>query len=201
MTGIYKVMVWITNLAYLQILWILFSLLGLVVFGVFPATVSVFYIIRRWLRRDGDVPIFQSFWQTYKKEFVRINILGIILSIIGIILYFDMKFFEFDGAISGIGLIIILFAIYMYIGTLIFFFPVYVQFNFKLLDYIKYSFLYSVSSPWITILIMLATTAVLFIFYKIPGLSFFFFISLIGFLWMWGAYSVFERKRRNSEIV
>lgn len=197
--GIYRLTVWIANFAYIQLLWLLFSIGGLVVFGAFPATAAMFHIMRKWLLGQTDVPIFRNFWHVYKCEFLKVNVLGYILLIIGYILYVDVNYFEFNlTIIHSIGKIVAIVLIYLFIGTCIYFFPVYIHFNFKLFDYIKYSFLFSLSSPWRTALLIAMTVATSYVFLKFPGLIIFFFASLISFLWMWGVYSVFlDRKKIN----
>ncbi|BDG36084.1 DUF624 domain-containing protein [Saccharococcus caldoxylosilyticus] len=46
---LYRVCEWITRLACINILWMLFTLAGLIVFGIAPATVALFTIVRKWL--------------------------------------------------------------------------------------------------------------------------------------------------------
>ena len=60
-------------MAYANALWVLFSLLGLIVLGIAPATVALFSITKDWAKKDWDQPVFQTFWQTYKTEFFRAN--------------------------------------------------------------------------------------------------------------------------------
>jgi uncharacterized membrane protein YesL len=87
-TVIYRICIWISKLAYINLLWILFSLIGLVVLGITPSTVGIFAVVRKWLREGIDhTPILQTYWTTYKKEFWRANLLGFVFLIIGIILY------------------------------------------------------------------------------------------------------------------
>jgi uncharacterized membrane protein YesL len=57
--GVYRFCEWVTRLAYLNLLWIMFSLAGLVVFGVMPSTIAMYTVTRRWLTEDVDIPIFK----------------------------------------------------------------------------------------------------------------------------------------------
>jgi uncharacterized membrane protein YesL len=60
------------KLAYLNLLWIVFSVGGLIVFGSIPASVSLFTIVRKWLiNKETDLPIFHTFFQNYKNEFLN----------------------------------------------------------------------------------------------------------------------------------
>ncbi|WP_084028990.1 YesL family protein [Bacillus sp. J33] len=61
------------RLVYLNLLWIAFSLLGIVLFGFFPATAAMFSVVRKWIMGETDVRVFKEFWQTYRKEFWKAN--------------------------------------------------------------------------------------------------------------------------------
>ncbi|MFC4402738.1 YesL family protein [Gracilibacillus xinjiangensis] len=62
---------WISRFAYVNLLWIGFSLLGLVVFGFFPATAAMFALVRQWIMGNIDKPVFSSIWVTIKKNFSK----------------------------------------------------------------------------------------------------------------------------------
>lgn len=57
------------KLVYLNLLWILFSLLGLGVFGVGPATYALSKYLYGWLYFKDEPPVFKSFWIAYKEGF------------------------------------------------------------------------------------------------------------------------------------
>ena len=63
---IYNVLEWITRFAYLNLLWILFSLAGGVIFGFFPATIAMFAIAREWLKGNRNTN-FNTFWKHYRE--------------------------------------------------------------------------------------------------------------------------------------
>lgn len=73
MIGIWKV-------AYLNVLWIVFSLLGLGIFGVGPATYAMMKYYDRWLRCEKALPVAKTFWSFYKerwKQSVLISWIGL----------------------------------------------------------------------------------------------------------------------------
>src|SRR5699024_5867832 len=92
MGGFYTLANWIMRLAYINVLWIAFSLVGIIIFASFTATIRMFTAIRKWIQGDGDIPIFMTFWATYKKEFLKSKLLSLFLSLIGYILYIDFIF-------------------------------------------------------------------------------------------------------------
>lgn len=59
--GIYHISNWIMRLAYVNFLWILFTLAGFIVFGFFPATIATFAVVRKWIFDTTDIPIFTTF--------------------------------------------------------------------------------------------------------------------------------------------
>src|SRR3954453_4511011 len=91
MGGIYTVCDWIWKIALVNILWILFTLTGFIVFGIMPATVALFTVVRKWTMKESDIPIFPNFFQTYKKEFLKANIVGLTIAGIGFFLFFDYR--------------------------------------------------------------------------------------------------------------
>jgi len=195
---------WVMKLAYLNILWVLFSLGGLILLGISPASVAMFTILRKWLMNETDVPIFGTFLNTYKKEFVKSNQLGWVMALIGMFLYFDFKFLiTVGGTIQYVLSIPLLIVSILFFITLVYLFPVYVHYELRLIQYIKNSFYIGIINMHITIL-MIAVTILLGILYSsIPGIVPFFSISLFALMMMTGAKQSFNRieaKQKNLSI-
>jgi len=89
---------------YLHFLGVVFTLLGLGVFGISPATAALFSVIHKWFEEYFDIQIFKNLFSVYKIHFFETNSLGIILISIGMFLYVDMnisqKYIEFFMFIS-----------------------------------------------------------------------------------------------------
>ncbi|MEH7253744.1 DUF624 domain-containing protein, partial [Neobacillus niacini] len=62
--------IWMLKVAYLNVLWISFTLVGLGLFGLFPSTGAMYTIVQKWLRKEPVEKIFHTFWNIYKKEFI-----------------------------------------------------------------------------------------------------------------------------------
>ncbi|WP_226642942.1 YesL family protein [Mesobacillus subterraneus] len=194
---------WITKFAYINLLWIGFSLAGLIVLGYFPATIAMFTIIRKWLKGETEIPIFRTFWTTWKSEFFRSNGLGLLVATVVALIVFNLVFVERsgDGFTSVIQIPIYLF-MFAAIMTILYLFPVYVHFELKWFQIIKNSFLMMLISPIENIVMIAGIVAVLFVVKFIPALGFFFGGSLIAAIIMSAAYLVFgkmDRKRRVTE--
>lgn len=193
MTGwFYRISEVISRMAYVNLLWILFTLLGLGVFGFMPATVGLFAVIRKWVMGDKDIPVFATFWENYRTEFLKSNLLGLILFIIGYILYIDLVNLPSGGifTIFRIGLVVITI---LYAITLLYIFPIYVHYEWKIREYLKYSLILGAGHPHFTLLMIIGIGALYYFSFKIPGIIPFFSVSILAYIIMWTAYRVIKK--------
>lgn len=145
---------WIVRLVWTNILWFVFIVAGLGVFGIMPATVALFAVTRKWKMKELDVSILKIYKETFKKEFVRSNCIGLIFAALGFFLYVDLRIAEnMEGTFSVILYVFISFIILLYLNTIVHFFPVYVHYHYSIKEYIKQSFIISLISPFSTLLI------------------------------------------------
>lgn len=157
MGGVNNILEWISRLALLNLLWISFSLLGLIVFGFFPATVAMFSIVRRWAKGDMDISIPKLFLESYKKEFIKSNILGAIISLLSLVLMIDFFFLQqatphIQNLLSVPFLIILI----LFICSLFYIFPMYVHYDMKIVQVIKNSFFIMIMRPFSTIMMFVS---------------------------------------------
>ncbi|WP_082195135.1 YesL family protein [Bacillus andreraoultii] len=198
MNRLYLLTEWISKLAYLNLLWFTFSALGLIVFGIMPATVTLFSIIRRWLKDDKDIPIFKTFLQTYKQEFLKSNLIGIVLAVFYAIVVLDLHFLKVENSFSFVTIPLYLF-IFAVVMTTIYIFPVHVHYDFKLLSLIKNSFLFMIINPITSMIIVLSLIITFYIMKVLPALIIFYGISFPAFLIMVSCYMIFERMMKKKE--
>jgi len=164
---------WAFKLFYLNLLWLMFSLLGLGLLGVFPATVSVYTLLRNvMVKSNKNKKLFKTFWMTYKKEFVKSNVLGYTFIVFGSILYIDLKILQQLNAsvLNQSIMVFISILIMLIIVIFIYLFPIYVHYNMRLIDYIKHSFILAIGRPLNTIIILLGLSIILLVYMKVPGL-------------------------------
>lgn len=185
----YTVMEWITKIAYLNILWFLFTFLGLILFGIGPASVALFTITRSWVRGEGDVPITATFWQAYRKEFIRGNLLIWPFFAVSYILFIDFQYMLlFDGILFWIFLFVFINVGIIFIITLLYIFPLHVHFDLKWTETFKKAFVVGISNPLNTFTMVVAIFLLGLVLEQYLGLVPFFSISLIGFIIMWFAH-------------
>ena len=196
--GYYRVAVWITRFAYLNLLWVLFSVVGLLFFGVLPATTAMFAVVRKWIDGDTDIPVFETFWNAYRKEFVKINLLGYGVLLVGYLLTIEFQILRSQEHIAYliasfgvIGLFIIYFIILLYL------FPIFVHFDLKPFEYIKWAFVIGIGHPLLTVFLIGVMIAIVYLtFVTIPALLFFFGGSISAYILMWGASQTFSKYER-----
>ncbi|KIP21662.1 putative integral membrane protein [Anoxybacillus ayderensis] len=197
----YRFCEWITKLAYINVLWILFTLIGVLFLGFFPATVALFTIVRKWLLfHDHTFPIFKTFFKVYKQEFFKANALGLIFTTIFIVLYMDMLYLSnLSANIHTLFFIALSISFILYTVTLLYIFPVYVHYNLKFFQYLKYAFLIGMANPLITSMMVITIGLLCVVFFYLPGIIPFFSMSLFALLVMTGALHVFKKVERKQE--
>ncbi|WP_251028739.1 YesL family protein [Bacillus sp. ISL-18] len=187
-------------MALVNILWILFTLTGFIVFGIMPATVALFTVVRKWSMKEADIPISRVFFQTYKKEFLHANIVGLIIGVIGFFLLYDFRLLmAIGGTVQYILSVPLLIIIGLYLITLLYLFPVYVHFDLKFFQYFKSAFYIGTLNLHITILMVAVLLLLSFPFSKFPGFIPFFLVSLMSIVIMFGATIAFKRIEKKQK--
>ena len=193
---------WITRLAYINLLWLLFMGLGLFVFGAAPSTVTMFTIIRKWLKGETDLPVFLFFWKTYKKEFWKANRLGCILLGISIVLFLDWRLISsVQGSLYPILIGCLIGVAFLFLTVMIFIFPVYVQYQYKTLQYIKTAFLLGISYPLYTMVMISAAVCVITISIFFNGVGLLFFGSGLSYVLMYISNLLFSKIAKDFNVV
>lgn len=192
---------WLFKFIYLHTLWVTFSILGLVVFGIFPATAGVFAVVRKWLEEGEDIPVFQTFFQAYKSVFLQANGLGYIMTALGL-------FFAYDFMISRehIGSILIhgflIFILLLFVLVVCYIFPVYVRYDLRFFLYIKQSLLVALARPLESIGMLLSLLLLYYILILLPFLFVMAGSSIVAFLIMALAYHAFIKiEERKSDSI
>ncbi|MEH7251103.1 hypothetical protein V7111_03130, partial [Neobacillus niacini] len=136
-----------------------------------------------------------------KKEFISLNKYGIFFILIGYILVFDFLFIlknadKLQWLYPVIGFITI-----SYIVTLLYFFPIYTQFEMKFFQYIKQSFLIGASALLETILIFTACMLLMIIVRLIPGIIPLFTGSVLAVAITWCSNRALSKINSRRKII
>ncbi|WP_165350926.1 YesL family protein [Ectobacillus funiculus] len=201
MGKLYSICQWITRLAYINLLWLLFISLGVFVFGIAPSTAAMFSIIRKWLQGEANFPIFTFFWETYKKEFKKANILGLVLFgiIMGLYLVWRVTS-SVQGVLYPILTGCLIGAVFLLLIVMLYVFPVFVHYEYRTLQYIKTAFLISISYPLYTIAMILAVTSVFLVSLFFSGVGLLFFGSGLSFALMYMSNVVFRKISQQLHV-
>jgi uncharacterized membrane protein YesL len=199
MGRLYNGMDWIAKLVYVQFLWLLGSIAGLVIGGLFPATMAMFAVLRKMIQREDEFSFFQTFWVTFRREFWKANVLGGIISLIGFILYFYLVFLKaHEGAVSVILYILVLSITFVFLITNLFLGPVFVHYQLRVYQYLRMSLLFCLSCPFHGISMIGGLVAFYFLMTYVPGLLPFLSVSLLAWFLMFMANLAFEKAKQEE---
>lgn len=202
MGSFYKISEWIWRFIFINILWCLFLFPGLIIFGIFPSTVAMFTVIRKWVIGDVDIPVFKTFWNSYKKDFYKSNLLGIVITLIGYVLYVDYQFLHFNtNSLTQILNIVLFIVIIIYVLMLMYVFPIFVHYEIKIFEVLKNAFLIMIMYPFITIMMLAGSLLIYYVMTAFPGLIPIFGGSFLSFILMWCANFAFTKIHRIQELL
>ncbi|WP_066190621.1 YesL family protein [Gracilibacillus timonensis] len=192
--GYYRLANWVTQLAYFNMLWVLFSVAGLGILGFFPATAALFAVIRKWMLEE-DIRVFQTFWKYVRKDFIKANILGYLVLAIGYILYIEFQILWSSGqtmyVLASFGVLALVF---LYVIMLLFLFPIFSHFNLSMVNYLKWPLVIGIIHPILTVFIVLTLSVSYYVvFMTIPALLFFFGGSITAYFLTWGGFKTFSK--------
>ncbi|WP_404454877.1 YesL family protein [Virgibacillus necropolis] len=197
---IYSIFEWITRFAYVNLLWIVFTLAGGVVFGIFPATISMFAVIRKWLKGNTDLPVFHSFWSFYKNDFVKSNLLGLFIIGLAVLIGIDFWFMQVNVSdLLRLTYLPLYVFMLLFLLFLFYIFPAFVHYEEKIGKLIKNAFLLMLINPIHSFMIIICLVSSYFILEAIPALAFIFGASIYAFITMWICLNAFTKVEKRME--
>ncbi|MCM3213293.1 YesL family protein [Niallia taxi] len=163
---------WLWRGIFVNLCWIAFTALGLGVLGFFPASVALFTIVRKWLRKESDFPVWKTFKQVYVKEWKRTNGIGLVFYSIGLFLYMDLRIIDsfMSGMLASFLTILISIMLLFLLLVVCYFFAVYVHYELSNKEYIKQSLLFTLTSLPSTIGIAAGLFVISSLINQMPGL-------------------------------
>ena len=191
---------WVYRLLLLNMLWMFFAILGLGIFGVFPATAALFSVLRKFFTKKRDVKLVKDFWSFYRKDFWRSNAVGYTIVAIASILWLDFRYFM---SVTDFGMFVLahfmlLFFVFSLLSLCVLF-PIFSHYKLTFWQYIKNALLY----PWTHLGTMILFTASIvlysYIVYQIPGFLPFIGISFPCFLLMKLLFPTFQANPQKAK--
>ena len=211
-TRLFIVSEWITRIAFLNLIWLLFNLpifyLSFHLFVstlpqqllaivsliavlspvlLFPSTTALFGVARKWVQGELGVKLLPSFWKFYKENYLRSLLGGIAFTIVWLFLILD--FYYFSTIKSPIYYLFLVVALFMVVIT-INFFSLSVHYEGTLFQTMKNAFLLTLGRPVHTLGIAFISIACFYISFNL--LPFLLFLGL-GSLCAYGSFFIFHR--------
>lgn len=204
---------WITNLAALNITWLVFifpiaylslllvlvehtsqvlmiilSIVVLSPFLLFPATAAMFGVVRKWFMKE-EIKIVPSFWKFYKENYKRSLFGGFILSFLWLVGVVDYLYIKSD--VSFVNYIVLFILAFLFLYTLYFFSDT-VHTESKLTQSLKNVLIITIANPIFSFGIVVICIIVLFVSISyLPFLIILFIGPSIAILGFYGYQKVF----------
>lgn len=186
---VYKICNALYYLMVLNFLWIIFSI-PIVTCGA--STTALFYVTGKLIRGE-NVHAFKDFWKSFKQNFKQSTIIWLIIMLVSRLLYINIKNINYLGSMAKfIYPLQIVMLIEICICT-IYIFPIISRYNIALKDAFKSSLIIGNTHIMCTISCVGLILAIVFLFYRVPGLFFLISFSLYAYVSYWLIYNVFKK--------
>lgn len=164
---------WLLKLLQIQYYWLGYTLKGLIIGGLFPATATVFYLFHLWFEntQGRDFRISDVFQEQFKRTFKGSNVLGYLTSFALILLWSNLQISKHFIQSPLLHYLLVLLLL-LTLGTLLYLFPVYVRYELPCVYYFRQAFL-------LLLLNLLPTLAMLIGFFLVIGVMTFIPILLV----------------------
>jgi uncharacterized membrane protein YesL len=203
--GFHRFSSWIIKITYLNFLWVLFTLAGLVFFGIGSSTIALFTVLRKMTISTDDFKIFQVF----KTEFIKNIFAGMKITYfyagIGILIYFDILYFiQFENIVYTLLVAFLILLMIFFFLAVSYIFPLYSHYEMKTFEYVKNSFLFPLFAPLQSLLLVCALFLCTILFALVPGLLPFIGISLPAYMvhfFVHRSFLILEEKRKKTPLI
>lgn len=198
---IYNLFESVMFLAYLNLLWLLFTLLGAILFGWAPATAVSYKLLAKHFRGESTRDsLHRVFFEEYKTYFLRANYLGYSSLIVGVFIVFGVLTITtlprvafylvtiFYGAFASLFLVASLYSL-----------PVLVRYETSYFATIKSALFISVAHLHHAFGIIFALVFTVLFFMSFPSIAIFFLFSLPVLIVTWISEKSFSRIDRIVE--
>lgn len=198
---IYQGIDFLYQLIFLNLLWFSFTVIGLGVFGIGPSTIALYATIRKKLMDEGgnDRTTFKFYFMTYKTNFVKGNVIGLIALIFYYILLVNYRYTSIQPAfifqlISALTIIIFVISLLV----LAYLIPLYVHYELKMMTYLTRALTLTFSQLILTLMNGVWIVLVGYLSYQLFPFSWLFSVSGLAYGIMGITYSFFKV---NDEMV
>ncbi|XAS71449.1 DUF624 domain-containing protein [Micrococcaceae bacterium Sec5.1] len=178
----FDTLLWI---ACLNMLWIVFTVLGGVVLGAGPSTAAAHILIREKVQGNA-VPLMRRYAKEYFKNFGKGNALGVPVLVVAASLALNWGYFSAGWDLgSQVASAAILLAVLFAAGTLCYLFPMFARYELTIPQYFLMSSRFAMRHLAGTVILLFVTAAAVFACRSLPGLVPFFGVGSWLYLTGW----------------
>lgn len=181
----------LTAFFFLNMLWILFCL---PIITIFPSTMTMFSIVRRWKLNEIDYDVAKLFVAEFKENVRKYFLLGVVWLTFGMLLiadYFFIITIQFEARNLLFGLLFL--GTFMYLGMSLYIFGIAVNFDLPKKTIIKNAFLYTIGKLGTTVLTVMILISMVIICYIVPYL-----LWIIGSMTTFFIYTTMSNSNRAT---
>lgn len=176
----------ISRFALLNLTWLGYTVIGAVIWGLFPSTFALFTTVHRWIRQDTESPIVRPFHQTFKGYFWKANLVGWILTGIGSLLYLNYHLISSSGGAVPLPVTIsFLMMIIIYTLVIVSLFPAWVYYEGGIKNAFLQSFRFVFGRIHVAVGFAIIVWGSLYLSLAFPAVLLFFTGSLLAYILMW----------------
>lgn len=170
----FDTLLWI---ACLNLLWIVFSLVGLGVFGAGPSTAAAQILVRRRVRGEA-APLIRSFAAEYVRNFAKANLLVFPVMMTGAALALNWNYFSRSADLLSQLVAAAVFVAAIFLAAVAcHLFPMFARYELRLPQYLLMSSRFAIRHLAGTAILLFVSAAVIFASRAVPGLVPFFSIG------------------------
>lgn len=185
-----------------NMLWIIGVLIGGVLLGIVPSTLTLFKRLRDKVFLEKEEITISKWWSDYKNFFWKPQLVGYVWMLVGYIIYLDYKIVLAGSGVLYTLLLILLSAIFIiYISSTFLLISIYVHYDFKVFNQVRLSILLSLIYPYYSVLFLAVLFVGLFSLNYFPVLFYLLGFSLFSLISTIIAFSFFSKAEKNSLIV
>lgn len=146
--------------AWLNAMWLGFTLLGGVVLGIGPASVAACVVVRRRMR--GESIQFGGFAAVWRKEFLRGSAVVLPLFAVLMLLYTNYAYFSMLGPQASVARLVTLAGLVLALGAGSFAVPMYAHYDLRLYQYLPRAVRFALARPLSTLILLFVLAAFAF---------------------------------------
>ncbi|TWE01028.1 putative membrane protein YesL [Neobacillus bataviensis] len=173
----------IVDLFLLNLLWLIMSI---PVITIFPATVSMYGVIRKWTMGKETNGVFRTFFLLFRECFLQSFGISVLWAALGFFIYIDFRILHLDGSLMHLILLGILWLLSLFfLSITVYLFPIMAHFDTNWKNVIKNSLSLAFTYPLSTILLIIIFLISLYLLYLLP-----LFIFILGSVTAYFSYTI-----------